>query len=257
MTSEATIVLPDLSEDLEDGLFQRLENNKRYTCLYGGRGGAKSFHISLYACELTYFMPKDHVILYTRYTMTSAEKSIIPEFREKIELLEELGAGYVEDFHITGNTITNILSGAKIIFSGIKTSSGNQTARLKSIPNLSVWINDESEELVNKEDFDKIDDSIRKKGALNWIFLIYNTDRVDQEHWLYKYFHESGERDDTEYIKPSYLNNLENLDPSFIRKAEASKEEDPEYYEINYMGAFPALRDSIYSNPHEIFTRRP
>src|SRR3990167_4612941 len=50
----------------------------------GGRGSSKSFNTSLFAKRLTY--DKDQVILYCRYTMTSAKKSIIPEFEEKIHM---------------------------------------------------------------------------------------------------------------------------------------------------------------------------
>jgi thymidine kinase len=37
------------------------------------------------------------------------------------------------------------------MFRGIKTSSGINTAALKSIPKLKMWVNDESEELVDEE----------------------------------------------------------------------------------------------------------
>ena len=51
----------------------------------GGRDSGKSFGVSLIACEAasTY----NHRILYTRYTLKSAEDSIIPDFTEKIDLL--------------------------------------------------------------------------------------------------------------------------------------------------------------------------
>ena len=40
-------------------------------------------------------------------------------------------------FYITKDEIRNKLSGSKIIFKGIKTSSGDQTANLKSLTNVS------------------------------------------------------------------------------------------------------------------------
>jgi len=51
----------------------------------GGRGSAKSFTIADYACRLTYEVGQK--ILYNRYTLRSAEISIIPEYTEKILLL--------------------------------------------------------------------------------------------------------------------------------------------------------------------------
>ena len=147
--------------------YENLENDSRYTVVKGGRASAKSFHLATYLITLTY-QPRE-VILYTRYTMTSARISIIPEFLEKIDLLE-LGSV----FHVSNNQITNKYTGSKIIFSGIKTSSGNQTARLKSITGLTMWVLDEAEEMVNPSDFHKIDDSIRTKGGSNRVILVLN-----------------------------------------------------------------------------------
>lgn len=56
--------------------------DKSIILLTGGRGGAKSFNAQTFAERLTF--ESGHVILITRYTMTSAEKSIIPEFNEKL-----------------------------------------------------------------------------------------------------------------------------------------------------------------------------
>jgi len=230
--------------------YKKLQNKKRYTIVRGGRGAAKSFHVAAYLVNLTY--KEGEVILYTRYTMTSAVKSIIPEFQEKIELME-----VPHHFHISGNIITNKISGSKIIFSGIKTSSGNQTAALKSITGLTVWILDEAEEMVNQREFDKIDDSIRKVGGSNRVFLVFNTDMVDQQHWIYKRFFQSGDAEDTQYITATYLDNLQNLDPSFIAKAERIKEEDPEFYRINYLGEFPVLRDAVFTKQYTTYQDEP
>ena len=133
------------------------------------------------------------VILYTRYTMDSAKHSIIPEFQEKIDQYNMSAA-----FHTSGNVITNRFTGSKIIFSGIKTSSGNQTAKLKSITGLTFWVLDEAEEMPRFEEFDKIDDSIRKKGGSNRVMMVFNP--TDVEHWIYKYFYQAGERADTTNI---------------------------------------------------------
>ena len=127
MTDAPTLLAP----------YRRLDNNSRYTLVYGGRGSAKSFHVAVYMLMQT-FTPGE-VILYTRYTMDSAKHSIIPEFQEKIDQYNMSAA-----FHTSGNVITNRFTGSKIIFSGIKTSSGNQTAKLKSITGLPFWVLDEA-----------------------------------------------------------------------------------------------------------------
>ena len=105
-------------------------NDTRFFIITGGRGGSKSFGVGTFANLLSF--EANHRILFTRQTMTSAHLSIIPEFQEKIDLME-----LNDYFTITKNEITNIQSGSEIIFRGIKTSSGDQTANLKSLQGLS------------------------------------------------------------------------------------------------------------------------
>ena len=76
--------------------FQPLyDSDKRYFFITGGRGSLKSHSLHDYILKLTY--QKNHGILFTRWTMTSARDSIIPEFKEAIlsrkeeDISEELG----------------------------------------------------------------------------------------------------------------------------------------------------------------------
>ncbi len=77
--------------------------------------------------------------------MTSAHLSIIPEFQEKIDLMELNSA-----FEVNKTEIVNKISKSEIIFRGIKTSSGDQTANLKSLQGITTWILDEAEELTDE-----------------------------------------------------------------------------------------------------------
>ena len=139
---------------------------KRYIILTGGRGSGKSFGVSTLLEDLTF--QSDHTILFTRYTMTSAAISIVPEFTEKIEL-----RGHESLFGITAKEITNTSSGSKILFRGIKTSSGNQTANLKSIQGVTTFVVDEAEEFVSEDDFDTIDLSVRSDKRQNRVIIIH------------------------------------------------------------------------------------
>ena len=89
--------------------------------------------------------------------MTSAHISVIPEFLDKIEL-DGTGAY----FKATKTDVVNLVTGSRIMFRGIKTSSGNQTAKLKSIHGVTVFVCDEAEEWTSEEEFDKIMLSIRQ-----------------------------------------------------------------------------------------------
>jgi phage terminase large subunit len=203
----------------------------------GGRGSGKSYSLNSFLLLLTY--ESGHVILFTRYTLTSAHVSIIPEFIDKIETSNLTG-----DFHITKDEIINIKTGSKILFKGIKTSSGTQTANLKSLANVTTWVLDEAEELNDEETFDKIDFSIRAKGIQNRVILVMNP--ATKEHFIYKRFFEQRGVDagvseivgDTTYIHTTYLNNKANLSQSFLSQIERMKESNPSKYKHIILGGW-------------------
>lgn len=214
-----------------------LDNDTRYYICTGGRGSGKSFSIGLLLCILT--LEPNHVILFTRYTLRSASISIIPEFLEKIELL-----GWEDKFYITKDEIINKHSGSRILFRGIKTSSGDQTANLKSLQGVTTWILDEAEELIDEETFDKIDLSVRSKGIQNRVIMIMNPST--KEHWIYQRFFESKGipegsnliKSDTTYIHTTYLDNLDNLSESYINQLENIKLRRPEKYKHQILGGW-------------------
>ena len=115
------------------------DSDARYFIITGGRGSGKSYAATVFLTLLT--MTKGIRILFTRYTMTSARLSIIPEFLEKIGLL-----GYDEVFSVNKAEVVNLKNKSDILFRGIKTSAGNQTASLKSLTGVSTWVLDEAEE---------------------------------------------------------------------------------------------------------------
>lgn len=149
----------------------------------GGRNSQKSFGVGTFSCVAT----KDfnHRVLYTRYTLTSAEDSIIPEFAEKVDLLNAYDA-----FNITKDRIEGVQNNSKIVFKGIKTSSGNQTASLKSLKGFSMFILEEAEEMPKFEDWDKIKKSIRAKDVRNLSILLLNP--ATKEHWIYTELYEEN-----------------------------------------------------------------
>ena len=210
-------------------IWNLLGNDTRFFIITGGRGSGKSFEIGRFTTLVSF--ENNHKVLYTRQTMTSAHLSIIPEFQEKINLLDLGGC-----FEANRSEITNKTSGSQIIFRGIKTSSGDQTANLKSLQGVTTWILDEAEELTDESTFDKINLSIRQKGVKNRVILILNP--ATKEHWIYKRFFEkagvkegfSGVKDNTTYIHTTYLDNIDNLDDSFLNEIYYIKENNPKKY---------------------------
>jgi phage terminase large subunit-like protein len=202
------------------------EPQNRYFLITGGRGSGKSWTLSLFLLNLTY--EEGHVILFTRWTLTSAFISIIPEFIDKIDLMNK-----AEDFEITQSEIINKATGSKILFRGIKTSQGTATANLKSIAGVTTFILDESEELMDEDVFDRIDLSIRAVNKPNRVILVMNPSY--KSHWIYNRFVKYP-RNDTNYIHTTYLDNQNNLSPSFIAQAERTRTENLHRYNHLFLG---------------------
>ena len=227
--------------------YQKLANDTRYYIITGGRASGKSFSVNLMLVLLTY--EANHTILFTRYTLTSAYVSIIPEFIEKIEMLDKF-----DDFHITKDEIINLRSGSKIVFKGIKTSSGDQTANLKSITGVTTWVLDEAEELTDESTFDKIDLTIRETKNQNRIILILNP--TTKEHWIYqRFFEDKGiqegtntEKDNTTYIHTTYQDNITNLSKSFLKQIDDLKIRRPLKYKHVIMGGWLDKAEGVIFN---------
>ena len=214
----------------------------RYTLVKGGRGSGKSYAVNTALCRSTYLDPLN--ILFTRYTMTSAEVSIIPEFLDKIDALQ-----VNEHFKVRSSDITNLVTGAKIVFRGLMTSSGNQVAKLKSIQGVKTWVLDEAQELDDPDLFDTIDFSVRTLEAPNQIIMVFNP--TDVHSWIYERFYRNvpegfnGVIDDVRYISTTYLDNIHNLDQSLLHRAELMRENAPEKFRNVWLGEWATLSEGI------------
>lgn len=213
----------------------------------GGRASGKSSEISDFIPRLTFEYnaeeKKAHQVLYCRYTMVSAAISIIPEVLDKIEK-DEI-SGY---FKATKTDIVNKMTGSRIMFRGIHTSSGNQTAKLKSIQGVTTFVCDEAEEWTSYDEFEKIYLSMREKGMNIRAIIIMNP--ADTNHWVYeKYIKDTHKIEmfdgvpvqisthpDVLHIHTSYLDNKEFLSETFIKAAEEMKRSDPDRYAHVFMG---------------------
>lgn len=237
-----------LTHDIYRALY---EDKEHFIILVtGGRASGKSYSLSAFIERLTFEMRRRadgskivHNILYTRYTMTSAGISVIPEFMEKVEL-----DGTGRYFHSTRTDVTNTKTGAHIMFRGIHTSSGNQTAKLKSIHGITTFVVDEAEEWVSEKEFETIMYSIRQQGIQNRIIIIMNP--TDSNHFIYQRYIKDTHKEvmydgvpvqisthpDVLHIHTSYLDNKANLSEEFLRSAEDMKRNDPQRYAHIFMG---------------------
>lgn len=226
----------------------------RYYIITGDRGSSKSFSVSDYLVRKTY-QPKQ-IIYFTRFTLDSAKDSVIPELKEKLELLN-----CESDFDINRLDVNNKLSGSELKFRGIKASQGSQTAKLKGLTGCTVWVIDEAEEFTDEDLFNKLDKSLRVKGQKNIIIFILNP--TYKKHFIYQRFfkavgvdeHFNGIKDNVTYINVSWEDNRENLDEDFIKDAEKLRFENPKKYRKVYSSGWldpdeglllPELKTGIY-----------
>lgn len=231
----------------------QLDGNHRYLHADGTvmRNSGKSFSASTFIERLTFELGFDeetakkvaHQILYTRYTMVSANISVIPEFMEKIE-----ADGTGRYFHTTKTDVVNKMTGSHIMFRGLMTSSGNQTAKLKSIHGITTFVVDEAEEWVSEKEFETIMYSIRQKNLRNRIIVIMNP--TDSNHFIYQKYIKDTHRiemydgvpvqisthPNVLHIHTSYLDNLQYLSEQFISEAKLMKQKNPEKYAHIFMG---------------------
>lgn len=223
--------------EIQDKYKPLFTSKSRYFVITGGRGSGKSFSINAFLSLL--MLEKDQKILFLRQTLTSAYISIIPEFVEKIELLKLNGL-----FEVTKTEIICPSTGSSILFRGIQTGSKSNTANLKSLQGITTLVIDEAEEVTDETAFDRIDLSVRQKGAQNRVILAMNPST--KEHFIYKRFFEgegiepgfNGVNDNTTYIHGTYLDNIDNLDESFIDQVERVKATNPAKYEHVILGGW-------------------
>ena len=222
-------------------------DDSRYYIATGGRGSSKSFSISTMILLLTF--EQGHNVLFTRYTMSSASTSIIPEMTEKIEIL-----GLEDHFIVNKTDITNKATGNRIYFRGLKVGSGNQTAALKSLNGITTWILDEAEEMPDPLLFDKIDLSVRSKDAQNRVIMVMNP--ATKAHWIYNRFFasrglqggENVKHEDTTYIHTTYEDNIKHLDDTFLANIERMKLERPAEYKAQILGGWRDVAEGVIFN---------
>jgi len=204
----------------------------RYIVLVGGRGSGKSYALAAGINTASY--NKGWGFLFTRWTMVSAATSIIPEFLKQADALNN-----ENDFIFIKSRVVNTQSNAVIDYKGIKPQSSQSSGALKSVSGKNVFIVEEAEDCPDFELFDKIDNSIRTIDHKNLIILCLNQGHVN--HWLYTEFIKE-KRDDVLILESTYLDNLKNLDKSFIKKAEREKKRNLKRYRHIYLNEW---QDSV------------
>lgn len=200
--------------------------------LYSGRGAGKSFAVSLFLA--TRLINGYGNLVFCRQYMTNAQTSIIPEFLDKIQILN-----IKKYLKINKNCITCLLNGNKLFFKGLETAEGTAEASLKGIPNLACVVIDEMQE-VKEEAFDRLIGTIRNKGLNLKVICALNP--TNKKSWQYQRFFKdlpqnfTGKVDNRFYIYSSYFDNIKYLNEVALHEIENIKKVNILKYKNQYLG---------------------
>ena len=170
----------------------------------GGRDSGKTFGLGCFVGVAA--SDYNHRILYTRQTMASTSNSIVKALNLRLELLD-----LASDFNFSNNEYTSKTCAGCISITGQKTSTGTDTAKLKSIEDYSIFVTDEGEELKSFDDWKKIKRAIRAQDVQCLSIISFNP--PSKAHWFYKQFYSkvppgfNGIVDNILYIHTTYLDN--------------------------------------------------
>lgn len=154
--------------------------------LYGGRGRGGSYHLTLHALYELLFNAELRGF-FVRQTSTTIYSSMWQDLKDRIQEYADEGGdlSYIEitDNQSGDNIARNTRTGATIKTASFQTSSGRNTAKLKSLAGAShLWV--EELEEVNESDYLKLEESFRKEGVKIKIIRAFNP--PPKEHWIWK-----------------------------------------------------------------------
>lgn len=238
-------------------LYEPLFTTKaRYIDLWGGRGRGGSFTATQYFLHLItqseyfrgYFM---------REIAGDVRESLWRDFKDRIEESDLTGM-----FDLNESTMTAVFrpTGNTVLSRGFKKSSGNRTAKLKSLAGATHVIIEEAEEIA-EEDFRQLDDTLRTKKSENiQIIRIFNP--PSKNHWIWRRwynlmpaakegYYEAIPKQDPQLlsIHSTYLDNLKNIHKSSLETWSGYEKTDPEYYYTIICGLISeGVRGRIYKH---------
>nr|QSE37344.1 MAG: terminase large subunit [Caudoviricetes sp.] len=222
-------------------------SDKTYFLISGGRGSGKSTQIAAYFI-MKLFQPEYFRGIVARYTLRSITNSI---YRDILDLIDKWGVK--NHLVVTGDEIRNPTNGNMVITHAMKVGEGTMSAKSKGLSNVTHLLIDEFTELQEEEEYIKLIDSFRTKGAERKIFLCFNP--TSKNHWIFKRFYLPDStphpkwQEDHCFLHTTYKDNLENLDPTKIKEWERMQERDPDYYNHHLLGLWRDVGSGqVYKN---------
>jgi phage terminase large subunit len=239
----------------------------RYIHIWGGRAAGRSYFGTAYFLFLI-TQPAYFRGVFLRNVFSDIRDSLFADFKDRVDE-SDFNPG---DFDINESkmSITYKPTGNTIISKGFKKSSGNRSAKLKSLAGCTHVLMEEADENPETE-VNKLDDSIRTDKIENiQIIFLYNP--PSKNHWLIKRYYnlvDTGILDDKGkpipyykavpktnpdvlVIHSTYRDNIKNLNEKTVKKYESygdptSQFYNEEMYYVDICGLVPeGARGRIY-----------
>ena len=208
--------------------------DKTYWLIYGGRGSGKSTNVAAYFV-MKLMAPEYFRGVIARFTQKSLTNSI---YRDIVDIIVSWNlTSYIE---LKNDEIRSKINQNMIITHAFKIGDNTQTAKGKGISNPTHLLIDEAQEVPGEEEYLKLIDSFRTKGAERKIFIVFNP--TSKNSWIFKrWFLPDGTpnpkwAENHGYIYTTYKNNAHNLDPAKVKEWEHAALTDPEYYRHHILG---------------------
>lgn len=227
----------------------------RYIDLWGGRGRGGSFTGTQYFLHLI-TQPEYFRGYLMREIAGDVRESLWRDFKDRIE-----EADLLDHFDLNETAMSAVYkpTGNVVLSKGFKKSSGNRTAKLKSLAGATHVLIEEAEEIA-KFDFSQLDDTLRTKKAENiQIIRIFNP--PSKNHWIWEkynltpsekegYYQATPKKDPSILsIFSTYYDNILNIHKSSVAAWEGYKVTDPEYYHTIIQGLISeGVRGRIYKH---------
>jgi len=245
-----------LSLEFEEQYEPIFTTKARYLDFWGGRGRGGSFHGTQYYL---------HLITQPEYFRGYLMREIAGDIRESLwrDFKDRIDENDLTEFFDLNETAMSAVykpTGNTVLSKGFKKSSGNRTAKLKSLAGATHVLIEEAEEIA-EPDFNQLDDTLRTKKAENiQIIRIFNP--PSKNHFIWKKYNlvpskvKEGYYDAIPKNDPSllsvfstYYKNIQNIHASSVVAWEAYKESNPEYYYTIIQGLVSeGVRGRIYKH---------
>lgn len=238
-------------------LFEALDSKSvSYILLKGGRNAMKSHAISVFA---SWYLQKKGNLIYSRYTKSAVSSTI---FKDLEAIVKQSGD---PAFHLTKNYVSYRVDKETInelIFKGLKASSNDQDANNKGINAYKVAILDEAQDLLDYDEFQRFNLSVRSSDETTEAKMILAFNPTDVSHWIYKKFYEdkvdegfNGVIGNVAYIDVTYLDALEmgiKVDIKVLDEADELKEYDINKFNNIFLGHWATHSDTIIFNRKDL-----